>query len=190
MKFFEILQYLSLITILIAAFKYRSSSLSIFFGLLALNDIIGFVLWTFFSISGQSSWIPIFYLILFSTNKSFIKKWKIYILFGLILILLLNQYSTVKIQQYFVLMINVIIMFLFLRLLITEFVQKDEFRILYLILTLYQLLIIFNLMAFIRDLKIGLDIYFAGIIGIILIHIFLIVLKEDAFINIKKIYKS
>ena len=144
MKPFELITYLSILLSLLVAYLYRKHQFKFFFLLSALNDFIGFLLWIVLRKSGQDFWIPVSYLLLFSINAKFYKKFRNYIWLGFIFILIVNYFSTTIFQYYFILVSNIILFFIFARYFIREFLSTNKMSYFYFALVLYEILIILN----------------------------------------------
>lgn len=162
----------------VVAIVYRKHAYNIFFFLLALNNILGIILWYAFNLSGQTLWIPMCYLILISTNIKFSLKFKWFVLIGFLLVIVLNLFSTTIEQHYIALLLNFILFLIFVRLFVKEILLNGELNYFYLILVLHQVLMINNFVAVIRELNIGAYVYYAGLIFELFLKILLIVIHK------------
>lgn len=190
MKIYYIITFISIFFSILLAFLYRKHILRLYVLLQALDETSGILIWLILNKSGQSLWIPIDYLMIFSVFQlQFTDYAKIY-LWGIFPILIVNYFSTTQIQQYFCIIAHCIILFLFFRILIKKIIHTEKLDLLYSALIISHVIVIINLISIIRDVKIGIEIYFAGIIADILIKIFLIIAKNGVSFNIKKLNKS
>jgi len=185
MEFFKILTYLLTILSILLVFAYWKNNLKFFFLFSAINDISGFLLWIVFSMSAQTLWIPINYLLLFSIHRQFLEKMKWFIILGIIPVLILNYFSSAQHQHYFVLLVNLFLISVFIKRFITEIISKNQISLFYFGLILLESIVLFNFVALLKDIKFGLDVYFAGLIGMILIKIFLIFIRNGVSIKLK-----
>jgi hypothetical protein len=129
-------------------------------------------------ISAQMVWLPVNYLLLFSLNKQFLKKHKYWILGGLAAVVIINFYFTNTQQHYYVLITHVFLLFLFIRLLVTEIYKSNIVSIFYVVIIFYETLIILRFFPMILNLELGVNIFYVGIIFQILISIVLIIVKD------------
>ncbi|MDX1701819.1 MAG: hypothetical protein R3250_14430, partial [Melioribacteraceae bacterium] len=99
---------------------------------------------------------------------------------GLVPLLIFNYYTSNVIQQYFILGTNAIILFVFLRWFMINYFTSDLINQFFLTMVFLQAIIIIKLLALIKDLGIGVNVFFAGVSIQILIGIFLIVIRKKA----------
>jgi hypothetical protein len=185
MEFSKVLQLLTIsVTILNAVYFWRSK-LRFYFLFLALMDFLSFILWFFLPIVPQYIWVPLTYLLLFSLYEDFFKKFIIYILLGLVPVLIINHNLSTTEQHYFVMSVNIILLFLFIKEFMREFLNLNRIDLVYGGIILYQSIIVLNFIAIIRDIQFGATIYFAGMIAILLVKIWLIIIRNSKGIYIK-----
>ena len=178
MTYYEILSYLATILGVIIAVVYWKTNYSYFFSFQALSDLASFVLWTFFSLSSQTLWIPIHYLIASSVDKKFfVSNWK-YILVGLVAVLIFNFFTTNVIQQYSVLATSFIVLFVFLRWFVMYYFNSDRINIFFLILIFHETIKVIKFLAILNDIDVGLNIYFAGVLIQIIVGVILVIIKN------------
>lgn len=167
------------------AVVYRKHPYNFFFLLLALNNILGIFLWYAFSLSGQAIWIPICYLLLLSTNLKFSLQWKWFAFIGFIIVMIINYFSNTIIQHYIALLTNLVLFFIFFRLFVKELFSNSEINFFFLMLVLYETIMIFNFVAIIKEVEIGIYIYHAGMIFQLLLKILLISLYKNPSLKLK-----
>jgi hypothetical protein len=185
MKLYLFLAYTSIFITVLVAFFYRQNKMNFFFILLAINDIIGIIASSFFSLSGQIFWIPINYLLLFSIHKQLWEKLKWLIILGIIPVIILNYFSSAQHQHYIVLFVNLFLISVFIKRFITGIISQNQISLFYFGLILLESIVIFNFVALLKDIKFGLNVYFAGLIGMIIIKIFLIIIRDGVSIKLK-----
>lgn len=174
MKTWQIISYSSIIIWAIIPFFYRSNKHFYFFVLLALTDISSYFLNLVFLVSSQILWIPFSYLTIFSLNRDFFSKYKIQIIVGFFLAIIAGIYSSNIFQMYFVLATQIILFLLFTRFFISIFLNENKINSFYLVMIFYMALSVFKIIAFLRELSSGLNIFYATIMMQILIGLFLI----------------
>ncbi|MFZ1289595.1 MAG: hypothetical protein WAR79_05880 [Melioribacteraceae bacterium] len=177
MKTWVIIATISIIIWAIVPIFYRSNKHFYYFLLLAATDITSFLINHFFHVSAQILWIPFTYFIVLTFNRDFFLKYKILILGGLLIAILAGIYSTNIFQMYFVLISHIILFVLFSRIFISIYLNKNRIDIFYIIMVFFEALTVFKIIAFLRQLSSGLNIYFATNILQILIGLFLIYLS-------------
>lgn len=186
---FHTVTHISTILTIILAFVYWKSSFRYFFLIHALTDASSLILWQVFSMSSQTLWIPLDYLLVFSLSKDFLAKNKHWILGGLIPILFLNFYSTTTIQHYFSLITSVIIMFVFLRYFVIELVNNNRLSMFFILMLFDVALTIVKFIAILRELEVGINVYYTGVFIQIFIAIVLILIRKGATIPKGEIFK-
>ena len=179
MILFLVLTYISVVLSLGLAYYYRNRQFRFFFILSGLNDLISTILWNLhLSNSSQNFWIPINFLLLFSAHEDFFLKWKKFILGGLILVIGLNFFSTTQIQHYFVLIINLYLLLVFLKFFASNVITSNKISLFYFLLVLYEIHVVINFLALIRNLQLGIHIYYIGLIAQIIIKSILLLMYK------------
>jgi hypothetical protein len=164
---------------------YRKHPYNIFFFLLASNNILGIFLWYAFSLSGQTIWIPICYLLMLSTNMKLSLQWKWVAFIGFIIVLILNYFSNTTIQHYVALLTNIVLFFTFFKLFVKKIFSNSEINFFFLILVLSETIMIINFIAIIKEVEIGIYIYHAGMIFQLLLKILLVILYKNPSFKLK-----
>lgn len=185
MNIYDLIPSISTILFILIAFYYWRSIHKFYFLLISFSDIISVIMMAIFSFSAQSLWIPIDYLLLFSVDKNVLVKWKYYILIGLLPTLTLNYYSTSYMQYIFGLTVNIILLFIFLRYFIKKYYRSGDLDLFYIAMILFEINIIVRLLAIIKGVELGVNIFFAALIMQIIIGIFLIIIRKGAVIKLK-----
>jgi hypothetical protein len=162
----------------VIAYAYRDTKFNLFFLIIATTELISIGLWSFFSLSAQSMWIPMHYLLILSIKKEFILQNKRWIIISLIPILFLNFLTTNVIQHYAIMFANFIILIFFVRFLIDDFLRTNKFNYFFVAMILFQLVSVLRFIPLIRGVEMGLNIYFASLIVQILIQISLVLLSK------------
>jgi len=184
MKYYDVWPSLSIIVFILVVFCYWKSRHKYFFLVNSLSDIISTASWLIFNFSSQTLWIPLNYLLLFSVDKNiFISKRYLFI-FGLIPMLFLNYFSTTFIQYVFVLVIHIILLFIFTRYFYNKYLNDNKLDLFYISMIIFEINIIIRLLAIIREVNLGVNIFYASMIIQILIGIFLIIIRKGASIRI------
>lgn len=179
MKTYESIAFLSLIVWLAVPLIHYKSKHFWFFLFLGLNDVASGILWFGFGLSSQTLWIPFYYLIVLSIDKEFLfNNWKI-IVFGFILVLVLNYYSTTFIQNGFVLISHTIILTLFIKYLFWGFVENNVISLFYVVMTFYGMFSVYKFVLMLNSVHHELSIYFVTTIIQIIIGMYLIIQKRD-----------
>jgi len=173
-KIYNIIVYTSILIWVLLPFFYRNHQNFYFFLILALIDGIGFVLWNVFGISSQFIWMPFNFLLLVMIFPNHFFRYKLIYLIGFLLIFTLTFFISSPIQVFFCLVVHLVIFLLFAKEFLAEFYLNNSFSIFYLLLLFYEIIMIFKLLAFMRELSVGLDVFYVGtlvqaIVGILLI---------------------
>jgi len=185
MEPFEYIQILSTLIWSIVPFRMIKSKHFIFFLLMGFNDFSSFFLWHLFSISSQTFWVPVSYLIVFSISKDFfIKKIRL-VLLGFFIILIANFYSSADIQNVILLLFDVVVLIIFTRYLFWEYIISDKISLFYTVMTIYCLLTVFKTILMISNMFLGLNSYYVGTILQIVIGLYLIFVRRDVKISLK-----
>lgn len=169
---------------LIVAIVYTGTKFRFYFWFGVSTDIINIMLWAIFSLSAQTLLIPLHYLILFSLNDEFFLRRKYWVLAGLIPILILNYFTTNRIQLYVLLGIYIILLFLFLRYFVLNLIKSNRISVFYITMIFYELIIIFKTIAVLNDSGLGINIFFVADIIQICIAIVLILIRNRVMIPI------
>jgi len=142
--------------------------------MLALTDAIGIILWSVFSVSSQVIWMPFHYLVMVMLFKDHFFKWMKHYLAGFVLIYILNYLVLDHHQVFFVFVVHLIIFSLFTKQFIGAFYQDNAFSIFYFLLIFYEVITIFKVLAFMRDITVGIEVFFVGTLVQIFIGIAII----------------
>ena len=176
MKSWEIIGLISIITWTIVPFFYRSSKHFYFFLVLTAADLSTIIISRIFHDFPQVLWVPFVYLSLAMVNRYKIYKNRYLIFAGLMISTIVGINSSVVIQMYIVLIVQVLSFFIFARYLISIFIEENKIDFFYLTMVFYEVLNILKLIAYLKQLSSGLNFYFAVNILQILIGIFLVTL--------------
>ncbi|PIQ08109.1 MAG: hypothetical protein COW71_13540 [Ignavibacteriales bacterium CG18_big_fil_WC_8_21_14_2_50_31_20] len=179
MQLYEYIQILSTSIWTIIPFFIRKSKHFLFFLFAGLSDSLGLTLWYSYHLSSQAIWIPLFYLMVLGIDKPFFLKNIKVILTGLILILIINYYSTTYNQYLFTLIINLIITIVFARYFYWEFIKNTKFSLFYLAMTFYGFLSLYKSVLMVSNINLGLNAYYVDTIIQIFIGLFLIFIRKD-----------
>lgn len=178
MTFLNLLPYIGIIISLTLAYYYRDRKFRLFFILSGLSDLISGVLWLIFFKSSQDFWIPILYLTVFSVHEKFLLNHGKTVLVGFIFVLVLNYFTTTQVQYYVVLFGNFYLLFIFLRYFTRDIISSNNISVFYFLLVLYEVIIVLNFTALVRNIQLGLNVYYIGIIIQILIKVYLIFIHK------------
>lgn len=178
MTFLILLPWIGVIASLTLAYYYRDRKFRLFFILSGLSDLISGLLWLIFSMSSQDFWIPILYLTVFSVNEIFLLNYRKIVLAGFIFVLILNYFATTQVQYYIVLLGNFYLLFIFLRYFAREIISSNNISVFYFLLVLYEVIIVLNFTALVRNIQLGLNVYYIGIIIQIIIKVYLIIIHK------------
>lgn len=173
MKLWEIILIVSVFIWTILPLFYRSHENFFYFLFLGLNDFLSYTFYISSLWSSQILTIPFHYLIIvFFYRKDFAnKKW---LLLGLIPSIYAAFNVTHYAQNITILIFHIIFFFMFLKPFITAYFYSNKIEIFYMVLLFYELINIFKLFAFIKDISSGIEVYYVGTIIQISIGIFLI----------------
>jgi len=176
MKEYDIIAHTSVFIWAIMPYFYRRHKHFFFFLFLAMNDVIGVLLWNVFSISGQTSWLVFNYLMLVSINRDyFIKNLRIFLI-GIIPISVIVMFLGPSQIVFLCFLVHLAIFFFFIKYLLSDYLLSGIVNKHYIILSFYLLISIFKLLAFMREITVGIEAFFVGtfvqiFIGIILIYL-------------------
>jgi len=177
MKSYEYIALLGTLTWMTVPFFQFKSKHFIFFILIGLNDFIGLIFY-YSSISSQSLWIPILYLTVLGLEKDFFIKNLKWIFSGLILVFMLNHYSSPLIQHLFSLLTSTIILIVFTWYFYMDYINNIISKY-YIILSIYGLFSVYQSTLLISKVELDLNIYFVAMTIKILIGVILIFIKKD-----------
>lgn len=186
MKYYDIWPIFSIAIFILVAIYYWKGQYKYFFLFNSISDIISVILWEVFKLSSQSLWIPFNYLLLFSVDKNIFISKRYLIILGLISILFLNYFSTTFIQYVFVLVIHIILLFIFTRYFYKKYLSSNKLDLFYILMIIFEMNIIIRLLAIIREVNLGVNVFYASMIIQMLIGIFLIIIRKGAVISFKK----
>jgi hypothetical protein len=183
MKAYHFVVFFSTIIWSLIPLFYRTHKFFYFFLYLAIIELSGIFLFWIFHISPISLWLSLHILILFSFNRDFLSKYKIGI-FIIFLISLPISFTLPNItHNYIIFFFHVLFLLLFIRYFLSIYFNNNKIDLFFLTMILYEMLNVFKLISFLRDLKTGINIFYVTSITQILIGIFLIILRTKMFSN-------
>lgn len=144
--------------------------------MLAFIDGIAMAIHVIFDYSPQIHWLFFHYLALVMLFRDkFFEKKNLY-LSGLVPIIIMTFVFDRDIHVFLCFVIHLLIFLLFTKEFIIHYFEKNIFDIFYLLILFYETLNIFKLLAFMREIIVGIEIYYVAtlvqiFIGILLIFI-------------------
>lgn len=186
MKSFEYISLLSVMVWVIVPFFFYQSKHFWFFLFLGVNDVIASLFWFGFGLSSQTLWVPVYYLIVLSIDEEFFFNKRKKIIFGFLVVLIFNYYSTTFIQSGFVLIAQIIIFTIFVRYLYWAYIKENKKNFFYAVMTFYSLFSVYKSVLTVGNINTGLNDYFVGIIIQIFIGLILIFMKRDFLFSFKR----
>ena len=184
MKIYQIIEIVGLLVWLIVPILYLRHDKFYFFLFLGLTDLIAQFLWNGLNISAIYAWLPFHYLMLIGFNRDYFVKHIKYLWLGLIPILIINPFLSHFTIKSVVLIFHLVFITLFVRLFASQLIKNNNFSFFYIIMITYEGIMIFRIIASLRDLKLGMEISYLGAFLQIFIGVLLII------IQLRKNYKE
>lgn len=177
MKTYQIIEMCSFVIWITVPLVYRKHNNFYFFLFLGGAAIVSILLWDVLSISSLYAWLPFHYLMLIGFNREyFYKNIKIKLL-GLIPILIINPFLSYSTIKSFILIFHLIFIIFFVRFFASQLIKNNNFSIFYILMIIYESIMIFRLVASLRDIRLGMEVSYVGSIIQIFIGIVLIIMQ-------------
>ncbi len=186
MKLYVIIGYLSNIIWTLIPFFVVRKKYFLFFLVLAANGMMSFLAYSTLHIPANIFWIPFHYLLIFTLSDTFFKKHYLYILAGFIPFVLLGYFATHEERRLFLIFVHGFILIWFLWNAIKTIIVNNKFDLFLLLMSLYEFIMIFKLIAMLGEVQLGMEVFYTGSAMQILIGLYLIFVRKDIIIQLKK----
>lgn len=177
MKLHTIISICSTVVWTLVPVFYRKHRHFYFFFFLIMNDLVGRLLNAFIPVPKQMAWLTFNYFMLISFNKDHLNRYWKYYLFGIIPIIIVSYNISSSQQIQILFFIHIIIFLIFIKYFLSHFFSQNEIDLFYFMMIFYELITLFKFLAFLREITVGIEVFYVGNIIQIFIGILLIIMQ-------------